>query len=203
MPREICNQCQRPINVCLCAHLVSLVAPCKVLILQHSSEQKQPLATVPILQMCLSPLEVLVGEDFTTHARVKSLLSQANNCRVLFPADNSRAWRVGEQAGSNEKVDTLIILDGTWRKAKKIWHLNPWLKQIPCVGLSHVPKSQYQIRSSSIEGGVSTLEAVIYACNYLKGNDEFSPLNKPFNAMIDMQIKKMGPKIFKAHYDQG
>ncbi len=201
MPREICNQCLRPLNVCLCEHLVKLQAPCDVLILQHPSEQKQPLATVPILQLCLWPIKILVGEKFSNHEAVKALLKKPSCCRVIFPGDNSQTWKVGETADNAEEVDTLIILDGTWRKAKKIWHLNPWLKLISCVTLSDVPKSQYQIRSSSIEGGVSTLEAVVFACNYLSGSDEFDLLNKPFKAMIDMQIKKMGPEIFKAHYD--
>ena len=73
MPRKLCDQCDRPENVCLCAHLVNLQAPCKVLILQHPSEQKQALATVPILQKCLSPLQVWVGKEFSINFVVQTL----------------------------------------------------------------------------------------------------------------------------------
>ncbi len=203
MPRKLCNRCLRPLNVCLCEHLVNLQAPCRVLILQHPSEQKQPLATVPILQLCLSPIEVLVGEDFSNHKVVKALLKQPENTRVLFPGENASDWQVGQGADSSERVDTLIVLDGTWRKAKKMWFVNEWLQALPAVNLQGAPKSQYQIRSSSIAGGVSTLEAVALSCNYLAGSSAFDELNKPFNAMIDMQIKKMGQEIFQAHYGQG
>ncbi len=203
MPRKLCNRCLRPQNVCLCKHLVSLQAPCKVLILQHPSEQKQPLATVPLLQLCLSPIEVLVGEDFSNHAVVKELLKQPANVRVLFPADNAAAWRVGQKRDLNDPVETLIVLDGTWRKAKKMWFVNEWLQALPAVSLVDAPASQYQIRSSTISGGVSTLEAVALSCNYLVGTSGFDALYEPFNAMIKMQIKKMGQEIFQAHYGQG
>ena len=205
MPRKLCDQCDRPKKVCLCAHLVNLQAPCKVLILQHPSEQKQALATVPILQKCLSPMQVWVGENFIGHQELPPLLANKKQCRVLFPSEYSVALdmsQVGLKNNADEKgvIDTLIVLDGTWRKAKKIWHLNPWLHEFPAITLENAPASQYQIRSSTIPGGVSTLEAVTLYCNYLSKSTQFNALNKPFKAMIDMQIESMGEEVFKAHY---
>ncbi len=202
MPRKLCNQCLRPQNVCLCEYLVHLQAPCKVLILQHTSEQKQPLATVPILQLCLSPIQVLVGEDFSDHPVAKDVLKGASNVRVLFPTDQSASWHVGQSLEANEQVDLLIVLDGTWRKAKKMWFINDWLHQLPAVVLVDAPKSQYQIRSSTVSGGVSTLEAIAQSCNFLSNSTQFDALYVPFKAMIDMQIKKMGSDVFKAHYQK-
>ncbi len=173
-----------------------------VLILQHPSEQKQALATVPLLQLCLSPLQVLVAETFSDSEVIQALLKNKQNCRVLFPSENSQEWALGGtlEESNLENIDILIVLDGTWRKAKKMWHLNPWLHDFPCISLTNVPESQYQIRSSSVAGGVSTLEAVALACNYVSAGDEFNELNKPFNAMINMQIESMGEEVFKAHY---
>ncbi len=202
MPRKLCDQCQRPLKVCLCAHLVKLQAPFKVLILQHPSEQKQALATVPLLKLCLSPLQVLVAETICDSEVMQALVKNKQNCRVLFPSENSQTWELGGEVTEPnlKEIETLIVLDGTWRKAKKMWHLNPWLHGFPCVSLTNVPNSQYQIRSSSVAGGVSTLEAIALACNYVSGSDEFDELNKPFNAMINMQIESMGEEVFKAHY---
>ena len=209
MPRKLCDQCDRPENVCLCAHLVNLQAPCKVLILQHPSEQKQALATVPILQKCLSPLQVWVGENFCEHQGLSVLLKNKQRCRVLFPSEHSVELDVSavnsainsqEKVEEHASVDTLIVLDGTWRKAKKIWHLNPWLHDFPGIILKNAPPSQYQIRASTISGGVSTLEAITLYCNYLSNSVQFNALSKPFKAMINMQITSMGEEVFKAHY---
>ncbi|NVK39352.1 MAG: DTW domain-containing protein [Gammaproteobacteria bacterium] len=203
MPREICEGCQRPQAVCLCPHLVSLKAPCELVILQHPSEQKQALATVPILKQCISPIDVWVGEDFSGHPKLQALLEKPQTCRILFPSEESDNWSLDDPAlAVQANIQYLIIIDGTWRKAKRIWHMNPWLHELPCAQLTDIPKTQYQIRSSSIEGGVSTLEAVSFACEYLTGSNTFRDLMKPFKAMIDMQIKKMGQEVFLAHYQK-
>jgi DTW domain-containing protein YfiP len=175
-----------------------------VVILQHPSEQKQALATVPILQACISNLTVLVGEAFSDHPDVIQLCLRPEDSVVVFPSEAAQQWSLkGDPIqGAKNKPKTLIVLDGTWRKAKLIWHKNPWLHEFNSVLLSDIPDSQYVIRSSSIKGGVSTLEAVMHSCNYLSGSNHYNPLLKPFKAMIDWQIKKMGKKTFFAHYGQ-
>jgi DTW domain-containing protein YfiP len=176
-----------------------------VLILQHPSEQKQALATVPILQKCLSPLQVWVGEDFFKHEGLSELVQNKEQCRVLFPSEQSIELDMAVGTGqiemqNSDSIKTLIVLDGTWRKAKKIWHLNAWLHDFPAITLKNAPASQYVIRSSSVEGGVSTLEAITLFCNYLSNSTQFDALSKPFKAMIDMQIESMGEEVFNAHY---
>lgn len=204
MPRKLCEHCQRPPAVCLCPSLVNLQAPCRVLILQHPSEQKQALATVPLLQLCLSPLQVLVGENFNDHPEVLGLMADPQSCRVIYPAANSEEWDVTTTLKVKRKneIKTLVVIDGTWRKAKRIWHLNPWMHKLPSVRLTGLGASQYQIRSSKVEGGVSTIEAVAAACEYLTGDGGFKTLLNPFHAMINIQIEKMGEEVFLAHYQK-
>ncbi len=240
MSRKRCEGCDRPVAVCLCDHWVQVTSPVKVVILQHPSERKQALATVPILQHCLSPLMVWVGEEFghesqaEQHAQINKWLADSAGVRVLYPATSAEQWDCSlhndpacheraapvRQRESTANIHTLIVVDGTWRKAKRIWHLNSWLQAIPSACLTGLPASNYRIRASQVEGGVSTLEAVVAALNYLtddltndlasdSGNDptggvtgqgRFDELIKPFAAMVDMQIKKMGADVFNAHY---
>ena len=203
MTRKICENCQRPISVCICEHIVSLSAPCEIVILQHPTEQKQALATVPILQACLTNLSVIVGEDLSNDPVVQTLINDPEGTLVIFPDEGADHWDLSEPyqgAGNDVLPRRLIVLDGTWRKAKLLWYLNPWLHNFKAVALQGLPSSEYVIRSSSIEGGVSTLEAVMHSCNYLSASDKYTPLLKPFKAMIDWQIKKMGKEIFLAHY---
>ena len=202
MPRILCEKCGRPQNVCLCPHLVQVQAPCEVIILQHPSEQKQALATVPILQHCLKPLTVLVGEEFSHEATVKACLSAPEACRVVFPSEGSLVWKHSSDVDSLDEIRYLIVLDGTWRKAKRIWHMNTWLHELPCVTLKRELKSQYRIRSSSMKGSLSTLEAVATACEVMDPKGGYDVLLKPFHAMIDMQIQQMGEEVFLAHYQQ-
>ncbi len=235
MTRKTCSGCDRPIAVCICSALVHVQAPCEVVILQHPSEQKQPLATVPLLEKCLGNLTVMVGEDFTQHPVAHRFTGQDPSVRVIYPSEGGINWDVsrliaarpsaernqsaevtldGIQTENSEnftQIKTLIFIDGTWRKAKKIWLLNAWLHSLKTVALDNMPPTRYQIRSSTVEGGASTLEAVVTALNVLAFNQsaesdaaynhkEFDQLLKPFERMIALQIEKMGEAVFKAHY---
>lgn len=200
MPRKLCDQCARPVQVCLCSDFVSIEAPLEVVILQHPSEQKQALATVPLIKQCLSPANILVGEDFSSQPMIDALLSEPDSVRVIYPADNAEPWQINSAISSAPKIKTLIVIDGTWRKAKRIWHMNPWLTNFKAVVLEGMNASAYRIRSSSVEGGVSTIEAVVGALNYLTASQDYDALLKPFKAMIGQQIEKMGSDVFAAHY---
>jgi DTW domain-containing protein YfiP len=187
---------------------VSLTAPCNIVILQHPTEQKQALATVPILQGCLSNLTVISGEDLANNLTVIALLENSEDLVVLFPTDQAEHWSLKLAPASTQfqsKIKhklpkTIIVLDGTWRKAKLIWYKNPWLHRLKSAVITDLPKSEYLIRTSRVHGGVSTLEAIMHSCNYLSCSHEFSILLKPFKAMIDWQVKKMGKEKFHAHY---
>lgn len=209
MPRKICEDCQRPITVCICEFMTTLTAPCDLIILQHPSEQKQALATVPILQACMTNLTVVIGEQLADESQVKALLENPEDTYVLFPAEGSDVWSMDPDPSGTKDIPAeqlqrlpkkLIVLDGTWRKAKLLWHLNPWLHKFKTISLEGMPNSEYLIRSSTVPGGVSTLEAVMHCCNYLSDSQDYLPLLLPFKAMIDWQIKKMGKETFLAHY---
>ena len=187
--------------------MTTLTAPCELVVLQHPSEQKQALATVPILQACFTNLTLIIGEQLANESQVKTILDNPEGTYVIFPAEGSEVWNMAPFDTKDEPTQQLeglpkrlIILDGTWRKAKLLWHLNPWLHSFKTISLEGMPNSEYLIRSSTVPGGVSTLEAVMHCCNYLSKGQEYSPLLRPFKAMIDWQIKKMGKETFLAHY---
>ena len=203
MARKRCEHCERPLAVCLCQHMVNVNSPFNVLILQHSSEQKQPLATVPIIQKCLDQTAVWVGETFERHEDLAPWLREKESVRVIFPSDSSTPWDLMQSPASTEskEIRGLIFIDGTWRKAKKIWHSNAWLNEFQAVSLINTPPSHYRIRQSQVKASLSTIEAVAYSIKYLTNNTEALNLLTPFNAMIDKQIELMGEDVFNRNYN--
>ncbi|KAF6162899.1 hypothetical protein GIB67_021048 [Kingdonia uniflora] len=78
---------------------------------------------------------------------------------LLFPT---------KEAVSLEAVDFevkhLIVLDGTWAKAKRMYHENPWLKLLPHLKLDHSAISLYQeVREQPKAGCLSTIESIVCA----------------------------------------
>lgn len=82
----------------------------------------------------------------------------------------------------------LIVLDGTWRKSRKMLYLNPLLQQLPRLSLRDMPASRYQIRRAHRPDQLSTLEATCAALMQLENNvTRFQPLLSAFEGFVDQQ----------------
>ena len=122
MSRSRCERCLRPDAHCLCALIPQLDSRTRVLILQHPDEAKHALNTARFAALGLSNAQLRIGEVFEDLAEL--LNPPGYQPRLLFPGDAAQPLTVGQA----EALPTLLVVpDGTWRKARKLLHLNPLL----------------------------------------------------------------------------
>jgi DTW domain-containing protein len=82
----------------------------------------------------------------------------------------------------------LVVLDGTWRKSRKMLYLNPLLQQLPCLALVGMPASRYRIRTAHKPDQLSTLEATCAALAQIEGSAApFAPLLAAFDGFVAQQ----------------
>lgn len=195
MSRPQCSRCLRPVTHCLCALIPSLDSRTRVLLLQHPSEVNHALNTARLAALGLNNAQLVVGEVFED---LPSLLNPTGyQACVLFPADDAQplqAYRPGD------KPLLLVVPDGTWRKARKLLHLNPWLAALPRVTLPEGATSRYRLRKAPAPGALSTVEAIVQALQVLEAPVSFAPLLKPFDALIEGQIAAMGETVFQRNH---
>jgi DTW domain-containing protein len=117
--------------------------------------------------------------------------------RLLFPADDAQPLQA--YASSDEPL-LLVVPDGTWRKARKMLHLNPLLAALPRVTLAEGAVSRYRLRKAPAPGALSTIEAITQALQVLEAPTCFEALLKPFDALIEGQITAMGPAVFEKNH---
>ncbi len=87
-----------------------------------------------------------------------------------------------------ERRYRLIVLDGTWRKSRKMLALNPLLQQLPRLALHNPPISHYTIRKAHRPEQLSSFEASCLALMQLEKNSEkFRPLLTAFDGFITQQ----------------
>jgi len=193
MPRETCNTCLRPPNVCYCSALVEVANTVKVLIIQHPQEEKHPFNTGRMAHLCLSNSDLIIAETLTGK-RQNQLLSIPS--ALLYPPlewlpDSAKLdnydLQVSKRKGAPVSFQQMIVIDATWRKSKKILHLNPQLQKLPRINLGDDLKSNYTIRQTSISDALSTIESIAKALQLLEGRNDFQLLLKPFEKMIDLQ----------------
>ena len=81
------------------------------------------------------------------------------------------------------------MLDGTWRKSRKMLHGNPLLQQLPRLSLQGLPASHYLIRKAHRPDQLSTLEATCAALAQLESSVEtFLPLLTAFDGFVAQQL---------------
>ncbi|MCI0919220.1 DTW domain-containing protein [Pseudomonas stutzeri] len=192
MSRSQCPRCQRPSSHCLCALIPSITNDTAVLILQHPSESGHALNTARLAALGLTNAELRIGERFEDLPADDGVENY-----LLFPGE--RAIGVYDLAQASGPL-RLIVPDGTWRKARKLLHLNPGLASLPRATLPEGLVSRYRLRKAPMPGALSTLEAIVTALNLLEGDHRFDALLKPFDAMIEAQIAAMGAEVFQRNH---
>lgn len=158
----------------------------RIYILQHPKEAQHAKNTVRLLSLCLEHIEIFIGEHPDDFAALRSQVEQQpQTFQVFYPHQNSQSFeaRFTVRAPTN-----LIFIDATWRKAFRMWQLNPWLHLCHGWHFETPPASRYAIRQTRIEGGISTLEAVAYALEQGFGEDA-TPLMQAFEAMQAHQLR--------------
>mgnify|MGYP006182831185 CR=1 FL=1 len=195
MSRIQCPRCLRPQTHCLCPLIPSLDSRTRVLLLQHPSEVNHALNTARLAALGLTNAELIVGEVFED---LPALLNRPGyQARLLFPADDAQPMQA---YGESDEPLLLVVPDGTWRKARKMLHLNPLLAALPRVTLAQGGVSRYRLRKAPGEGALSTIEAVTQALNVLEAPALFDALLRPFDALIEGQIAAMGEQTYQRNH---
>ena len=195
MSRPQCPRCLRPTTHCLCALIPRLESRTRVLLLQHPSEVNHALNTARLAALGLVNAQLIVGEVFED---LQALLNPPGyQVRLLFPAEDAQPLQA--YTPSDEPL-LLVVPDGTWRKARKLLHLNPLLAALPRVTLAEGAVSRYRLRKAPGPGALSTVEAIVQALQVLEAPTSFEPLLKPFEALIEGQIAAMGDEVFQRNH---
>lgn len=195
MSRARCERCLRPADHCLCPLIPVLPSRTRVLLLQHPSEVNHALNTARLAALGLSHAQLIVGEVFED---LPTLLNRPGyRARLLFPADDAQPLQA---YGATDEPMLLVVPDGTWRKARKLLHLNPLLAALPRVTLAAAAPSRYRLRKAPGPGALSTIEAVVQALQVLEAPASFEPLLRPFEALIEGQIAAMGEDTYQRNH---
>ncbi len=197
-----CSQCGKSRKACICQWIVPLANEVELIILQHTSEEHRPLGTARILNLSLNHCTCLIGEDFSDNAALNALLEDdAYQYFILYPSEQSLCLSELATVGATaDKKIRLILLDGTWKKAYKMWHLSTNLHSIPTVKLPEDLQGHYTIRKAPSNNSLSTVEAGFHALRLMETGKDFTPLLTAFEKMIEFQIAQMPPGVFEKNY---
>ena len=188
--RLTCSTCLRPQSHCICAWVMPTISDVDVLILQHPLEVHEAKGTARLLHLSLPNSRLVTGEAFDG-----SLFDTSKHSILLYPEtppDPSLGLPPPPVLNPNWLADPaqlrLVVIDGTWRKSRKMLYLNHVLQQMPRLALADIPSSRYSIRKAHKADQLSTLEATCAALAQLEtAQTKFEPLLGAFDGFVAQQ----------------
>ncbi len=190
MTDSSCEVCRRPKAACVCDRIVSYPTQRRLLVLQHPQEQDALLGSAQILLASLPKAKLVIGLSWKNlgHALGEDGID-ASKWAVLFPDRESEGNEVKTRRGENvdpSALDGIIVLDGTWSKAKTLYWRNPWLSKMSRLSLKPKQPSIYgKLRAEPSNEHVSTLESAAAALTLIGEDPEIEKgLFKVFRTLV-------------------
>jgi DTW domain-containing protein YfiP len=174
--RGLCLKCFRAEMACWCVALKPQAARTRITLLQHPREARNPVGTARMVHLGLPGSRLVEGVDFSHEPAL------APPAVVLFPTPGARDIR--ELRDTDAQV---IVIDGTWSQARKIWKENPRLRALPAYGLTPTRPGNYRIRKEPAPHCLATVEAVAELLAVLEDRDP-ALLLAPFEHMVEQQL---------------
>ena len=213
--RATCPDCLRAACVCACLRRpgVPLIGAVQLLILQHPREQREAKGTARLLHQAVAGSRLLVGEAWPelpppdpappgvarqglpaadppagALARARDLLlypATPGDAALPVPPAFDEAWLAAPEALR------LVVIDGTWRKTRRMLYDSPALQRLPRLALVAPPPSRYRIRRARGEGQLSTFEAALHALARLGSTRaQLAPLWAVFDGFVEALLRQ-------------
>ena len=170
--RQYCTRCLRPDSLCFCGSIHPLQTRSRFLFLPHPKETKRVRnGTGRLASLHLKDSFLFSGIDFSQDERIDRLIEDPSNFPfVLYPGPNSTeaADVPFKDLLGGERRALFILIDGTWRTAKKILTLSQNLHSLFRLAITPTEGSKFWIRSQPRENCVSTIESAYYLLEELQ-----------------------------------
>jgi DTW domain-containing protein YfiP len=202
--RPCCTRCLRAQSACICQWITPVAHQVEVLVLQHPLEVDNAKGSARLLCLSLAHSQLVTGEVFDT-AQLQALLraprsthgmgGQVKTPVLLYPPTphDTALQQAAPPLGCDLLADPaqlrLIVLDGTWRKSRKMLYLNPLLQVLPRLSLRDTPATYYPLRKAHRPDQLSTLEATCAALAQLESAcAPFASLLTAFDGFVAQQL---------------
>jgi DTW domain-containing protein len=217
-PIAECPHCQKPMPLCICDSVTQLDSRIALLILQHPQEQDRALGTARLTARHFANATVRVGLSWPSLTKALGgpvsdparwavlYLGSARATDLETDADIVALTRKGEIADNQRailnRIEGVVLLDGTWSQAKALWWRNPWMLKCQRVILNPARPSRYgRLRREPRRDGLSTIEAAAMMLASLERRPEIAEtLHASFDRMltryreVQAELPELAPK---------
>lgn len=195
--RELCYQCFLDAGHCICESITPIPSALKVIILQHIRERHKSIGTEKIVRLSIPGTKTYSGIKFQNQKKLtETLMDKNQQGYLLYPC--KEAILAENISLDFNKQNFLVVLDGTWPHANRIYKENPLLHHLIPIAINTDYISNYRIRTQPNSLCLSTVEATVLCLESLeKAHGKYATLLKTFEKMIDKQCEYIPEDILR------
>lgn len=154
-----CESCFLPLLSCLCSEKPKVKGKAVFWLLTHNDEIYKPTNTGRLIVDVIDGARVFKWSRTDPDlAFIDALSDEQYQPCIVFPSGESYQQRMIVSENLSEKIPAFIILDGTWRQARRMFRLSRYLDDLPVMQPSAAAISRYQLRQSVEEHHLCTAE---------------------------------------------
>lgn len=180
-----CQRCWVRLEYCVCARVPRVEPRARVVLVRHAREAFKSTGTARVAALALPGARLVEYDDDGEGARRALPELLGADAHLLFPEVPTVPWR-------DAQVGTLVVLDGTWRQARRMFHRLPALQALPRLALPSAAGQALRLRASVVPGARSTLEALAEALTLLEGEAVGAPLRRLHEDFVEAVLRARG-----------
>ncbi len=189
-----CRGCYMPLALCLCAEVSRVHTRTEVVIVRHNKETHKSTNTARLAELMLERCRIVTygapGGDFVP----ESLATPRT--WIVFP-------EAPLPAPDAPPPERLLLLDGSWAQARRMYQRIPGLLRLPGIRLPPPAPDSRRLRQPPHPYGMSTVEAIAGALGLLEGEAVARPLLALHEVMIDRVLASRGVGTAPEFEDDG
>ncbi len=162
-----CEHCLLAREQCICSARPPLASRCAFCFVMYHGEAMKPSNTGRLIADIAPDNHAFLWQRTQTDPGLLALLADERYAPMLvFPHEYAEPARCIHQpaevpAVQQGKIPLFIMLDGTWREAKKMFRGSPCLAALPVLGIQPSAASAYLMRDAAHPHQLSTVEVGI------------------------------------------
>lgn len=191
MKSSPCELCYQTPENCFCAFIAPVTSRVPFVMIQHWKEQYRSSNTGRLLTLAIPGTPCFTNFNWEQLDAMSRFL-EAYQPYLLYPSPRAvTVTQFQEIQKTSTKPLCVVLIDGTWRQAKRLRQRIATLRMLPCLRLDPEIPSSYQLRRQSKTHHLSTIEAVIQLMKSLDCAD-VQPLERLFEILVHRGLQARG-----------
>ena len=179
-----CENCGLVKGHCICDYEIRLESQVEFWLLTHENEFSRTNNTGRLIENAIQTTRVFCWKRHEPPQELLELLKEYV-VYLIFSADKEEdKKRVTDYKPSNKKI-AFLILDGTWKEARKMIRKSDYLRTLPILSLNPSRKTAYDLRRNNDVHHICTVEVGIELLKLIGETKQAESLKDYFNYYLE------------------